>query len=1188
MSAPTPKLYPLAGNQSAAVDPRDSVWLSASAGTGKTQVLSARVLRLLLDGVRPDQILCLTFTKAGATEMATRINDTLARWVRLGDVPLAADLQAIGGGIEQSALAHARTLFAAVLDCPGGGLRIDTIHAFAQWLLAAFPEEAGLISGARPMEDRERAMLARQVLADLLVSAEARGDAAMSGALAGLSLRLGPDAVESWLQRCAASYDAWFGPGAWQPPMVAAVHRLLGLPADADAAGLALHCADEIFDTLSLRRCLAANRQWQAKTGQDRAEIIAWWLEQEAEQRLARIDDLHGAFYTQKGEPRSATSLVKFHEAYPEDVERIGACIEAVRARRALLDLAGWLAPALELGRAFALAWDEAKAREGLIDFDDQIRRAADLLHRSDMADWIRYKLDRRFDHILVDEAQDTNAAQWRIITALTGDFFAGEGARGDAMRTLFVVGDYKQAIFGFQGTSPENFRAAQDAFRAIMADAAVNARALRDGPPLRELRELGLERSFRTASPVLNFVDRAIAQIGHEAFGLAEAPEPHIGEERPGYVALWRPVGLKAEDGFGEDVIDEAADADDEGEQSWLGQSDRLLAEQIAQQIKHWLDSGFPLVKGVKPGELPRRASAGDVMVLVRKRGALAALIVARLHAAGVPVAGVDRLRLGAPLAVRDLVAALRFAAQPLDDLNCAALLVSPLIGWSQEQLLAHGWRPKGAHLWEHLRRLSAPDVATAMAQLTDLLAIADYEPVQALLHWLLVGPWDGRRKLVARLGREANDPIDELLNAANAFAATATPSLVGFLAWFDAGSGELKREAGGAADLVRVMTVHGAKGLQAPIVILADATGNPEKSRGSDLVLVDPHSAETVTPRRIPLPGLRKEEKVGRIADAGAAVARAESEEHWRLLYVAMTRAEEALFITGALGSREKVPAPGSWYARLAEVLQVEEDAEDWLADPIWNARREHGAMPALAESRWGAASKSIELPLPPALPGWLTRDIGAEPRPPRPLAPSALGEDDAPDPPLASGADPTVLAAAARRGTLIHRLLERLPAVAPDQREAAARRWLARQAADTAEAVRGEIAASALAVITDPRWAELFAPEALAEVPIAALVGTRMVAGTIDRLLIGPTRIRLVDFKTARRPPATLTQVPAATLRQIAAYAAALAGTYPGRTVEAALLYTQTPALIEVPAATLAEHKLALLEAQESLGA
>jgi ATP-dependent helicase/nuclease subunit A len=322
---------------------------------------------------------------------------------------------------------------------------------------------------------------------------------------------------------------------------------------------------------------------------------------------------------------------------------RVALHIDAVKARRALVALAQWLSPALELGRAYALAWEEAKAREGLIDFDDQIAHAADLLSRADMADWIRYKLDRRFDHILVDEAQDTNAEQWRIIEALTEEFFAGEGAHGDFARTLFVVGDFKQAIFGFQGTSPENFAAARERVKSRMGGAADNADAIRGGPKAHRLMELGLERSFRTAAPVLNFVDRAIEHLGAPAFGLDATPEPHQGEDRPGLVAMWRPVGGAAQND----------DEDGGDEDSWLSRPEREMADRIARQVKHWLFSpdGFPLIKGRK---VARRAEAGDIMILVRKRRELAGLIVARLHAAGVPVAGVDRLRLGAPLAVR------------------------------------------------------------------------------------------------------------------------------------------------------------------------------------------------------------------------------------------------------------------------------------------------------------------------------------------------------------------------------------------------------------------------------------------------------------------------------------------------------------------------------------------------------
>ena len=1174
MSEPAAKLHPLAGNQRPAVDPARSVWLSASAGTGKTQVLTARVLRLLLEpGVRPDQILGLTFTKAGATEMAARINDTLARWVRAGEVALGMELAAIDADNGPETRSRARTLFAAVLDCPGGGLRIDTIHAFSQWLLAAFPEEAGLSAGARPMEEHEKLLLSRQVLADLLLAAEARGDDATLDALAALSLRLGEDKAQTFLMACAEARDLWLGadgrPAGWAPPLRAHVHRLLGLAAEASEADLAALCADGAFDVEALRCCLAAYSQWNGIKGQAGRVVIADWLSAGPAERLETLGALHKVLFTLKDTVRDQKSLEKFEEFFGPAAESVLGHMLHIRARRTLLALAAWLAPALELGRAYALAWDEAKAREGLIDFDDQIRRAAALLGHSEMADWIRYKLDRRFDHILVDEAQDTNAAQWRIIDALTGDFFAGEGARGDRIRTLFVVGDYKQAIFGFQGTSPENFNAAKQNVKSQMEGAASNAGALRGGPDVRGLLDLGLGQSFRTAKPVLDFVDAAIAAIGTAAFGLTGEPEPHVGEDRPGVVTLWRPVGLVGED-------DEADDEEEGG----LSSADYRLADQIARQVRQWDVAGYPLVKGVKPGEPARKGDGGDVMVLVRKRRELAGLIVARLHASGVKVAGVDRLRLGAPLAVKDLVAALRFAAQPLDDLTLANLLVSPLIGWTQEQLLAHGWRApeerqKGLRLWEHLRRSSHPDVAAAMERLGALLARADYEPVQALLHWLLVGPWRAREALVSRLGHEANDPIDELLNAAQAFAATATPSLAGFLAWFDASDGELKREAGRSDGMVRVMTVHGSKGLQAPIVILADATGDPARSRGGQLTLPDPASALGGGEADcVPLPPLRTDEKLGPIAAAADAAAKAERQEHWRLLYVAMTRAEEALFVTGALGAREKIPAEGSWYAALAGLFAD----ETWVEDPVWGARAEYGAAPPVPN--WPARAMWFDMEA--AKPGWLTRPAPEEARPARPLVPSALGEDFSAEPPFAGA---TTAPHAARRGTLIHRLLERLPDLAPGARNDAAARWLASQAGDLPSPQRAEIAEAALGVLAEPGWAALFSPYALAEVPLAALVDGQVISGTIDRLLIEADCIRIVDFKTTRRPPATLAGMPVATLRQMAAYAAALEVTYPGRVIEAAVLYTTTPALIEIPRAVIEATKQSLGFAQQS---
>lgn len=1141
------KVFPLQDNQALAVEPEDSVWLSASAGTGKTQVLSARVLRLLLrEGVKPSEILCLTFTKAGAAEMAERVNAVLAQWVRMRPEALAKDLRAIGAPFDPDTQARARTLFASVLDCPGGGLRIDTIHAFSQWLLAAFPEEAGLIPGTRPMEDRDRDVLAHEVLAEMVADAEASGDDAVIAPLAMLSLRMGADGVREWLMRCAAAREVWFGPGGWQPPMRGRVARLLGLDSDADESSVAELCADDAFDVAALRQMLSANQAWGTATAEKSIAAIADFLASHGVRRLAALEPIQAALFTQKGDPRSLKSLEKQDAGYADAASAVAASIQRVVDLRTLLALAEWLTPALEIGRRFALAWEDAKSREGLIDFDDQIRRAAALLRDAEMADWIRYKLDRRFDHILVDEAQDTNEAQWSIIRALTGDFFAGDGQHGGVLRTIFVVGDYKQAIFRFQGTSPENFAIARDHYAQLMDDLAGASSTAR------RLRDLDLGRSYRTAQPVLDVVDAAIAAIGADKFGLKSPPAPHKGDDLPGQVTLWHPISAHESD-----------DEEDDGPEEWLSEPERAMANSIADQVKEWLDTGYPLAKH------RRNAGPGDIMILVRRRRELAGLIVARLHAAGVPVAGVDRLRLGAPLAVKDLLAALRFAAQPRDDLSLANLLVSPLIGWSQQDLLDYGWREKNVRLWDHIRKGEDPRQQETAERLRDLLRRADFEPPQALLHWMLVGPWQGRRALVARLGREANDPIDELLNAANAYASAHTPSITGFIDWFDAGEGELKREADGGGGLVRVMTVHGSKGLQAPIVILADATGNPDSSRVRGLELAE-ELADDDGPG-IPVPNLRKEEKAGRIAAAEAEVADAEREEHWRLLYVAMTRAEEALFIGGALGKREREAAAESWYARLAPLF----DGDD-LADPIWGARRELGHR---AEPIAEVAKPDRVAPI--ALPGWATTAIGPEPRPPRPLAPSSAGGELGADPPLPA----EVAQVAARRGVLIHRLLERLPDIAVDDRKAAAYSWLERQARDLIDGERAEIADASLAVLGTPEFAAIFGPDALAEVPLAATVDGQVIAGTADRLLVEPDRITVVDFKTARRPPAMLGQVPEATLRQMAAYAAALEAIYPRREIVCAVLYTQTPQLIAIPGEMLASRKSALSAKSES---
>ena len=1127
-------LPPLTGHQAQASRPEAHVWLSASAGVGKTQVLAARVFRLLLRGVDPGAILCLTFTKAGAAEMAERISRRLAAWVRMGDEDLFRDLQALGERGDPAQRALARTLFAKVLDAPNGGIRISTIHGFCQSLLAAFPMEAGLVPGFRPLEPREEAALARETLAQLLIDAERDGRSAPVEAIGALSVRLGDGGAEAFLAACAKAPEAMAALPTGIKPYL---RRGLGLPSGDVEAEIERCCGDEVFDVDALRRIAAANRAWGTPTGLKHVEVADNWIRAPGSERAAALEALARIALTGKGEPRKASAnLVAAEADYVTLLAALGErCAEllALRRRAAYADL---LAGALAVGRDYADAYVRAKRRLGAIDFDDLIRAAVALLQQPGIGQWVRYKLDQGTEHILIDEAQDTNLAQWKIIDALAEEFFAGEGARGDRVRTLFTVGDFKQAIFGFQGTDPIYFRWAEGHFTRKAQDAAV------------AFDRLSLTQSFRSTAPVLEFVDAAVAATGEPGLGAVGEVERHASRvPGPGAVTLWPPVTAEN---------DEAS----EDEEGWIGDATRILAGRIARQVRAWLDEGAMLESKGRP------MRPEDVMILVKRRGELASLLVARLHAEGVPVAGVDRLKLNAPLAVQDLLAAVRFALQPDDDLSLACLLVSPLFGWSQDELMHAAVKRRGS-LWRHLRQTQPRDT---LAGLDRILARADFTTPYQFLEELLSGELDGRRKLLLRLGAEARDPIEELLNAALDFEMLATPSLQAFLDWFDRGDVEIVRDPSAPVGAVRVMTAHGAKGLQAPVVILADATADPGAApRGILKWSVEEGVA-------LPIFRPRAEEAGGPLDALIAESGERELAEHWRLFYVAATRAEEQLVIAGALGPRAKGVAPeASWYAACDRALTaLGVPSADGAARRFTGLRPE---APVTARPKNGEAVAAL-----PVLPDWVRKLAPLEPRPTRPLAPSALGEDDVADPPPTPG-----LRAAAERGRLVHALFERLPAVPADRRREAADRWLAGPGGMAEAGERKRIVDDVMTVIADPRLADLFRPDALAEAPVAAVVtGGLVVSGTIDRLLVGDDVIQLVDFKTGRRAPATLDDIPPYHLRQMAAYAAALVVIFPGRRIEAKLLYTAAARLFELPSALLERHKPGLSNLQQSL--
>ncbi|HET7708463.1 MAG TPA: double-strand break repair helicase AddA [Sphingomicrobium sp.] len=1134
MHARMKHLPALEGDQALAADPKAHAALSASAGTGKTQVLTARVLRLLLGGVAPEATLCLTFTKAAAAEMANRIGARLAAWVRLPDADLRKELFALDEPNDPLALQRARRLFARVLEAPGG-LKIQTIHSFAQTLLASFPAEAGIAPGFKPIEARAQQELARTTLASLL--ADAGGESRLVADVQQLSLRLGEQGAVDYLMRCAARPEemAAFGaPESIEPSLRA----MLQLPGESVDDYLVTQCGDDWFDCDLLRAIALANRNWGTSTGAGHVEKIDRWLAMSPAERSATLPDLASVIFTGTGDLRKVSSgQIKADPAYDAHVDRLAVAIRDLSRIQNGAKLAADMAAGLRAGQDFAAAYTRAKRSAGLADFDDLIAWTRRLLATPGMGDWVRYKLDRDVDHLLIDEAQDTNPGQWEIVQALAAEFFTGASETERRHRTLFMVGDFKQAIYRFQGADPNEFDRVRRHFREA-SEALREAEGEGDGAEQRvlEFRDLSIDASFRSAPAILDVVDAVIDEVGADAMGLPDRPNPHRAHHsaRAGTVELLKPFAV------------ENAEENDEGEEGWIGQKERVYADRLAAEVKQWL-ADAPVLASTK-----RPLTPGDILILVRSRGELASLLVARLFAQDIPVAGIDRLHLSKPFAVRDLLAAMTFAVQPLDDLNLANLLVSPLIGWNQERLLDLAYDRKSS-LWAQLRARAVADAELARAHdsLGELLRIADFTPPSLFLETILSGPLDGRRKLYSRLGLAARDPIDELMSSALQFERDEVPSLERFLAWFAGGDVEIQRDPSSPANAVRVMTVHGAKGLEAPVVVLADATADPARLGRTPVTLDFPIDGVGKAP-------LLRPSKKELMPPFDALIADEEErdlEEHWRLLYVGLTRASERLVIAG-VEPRGRL-ADNSWHVRVERALTAL--GSEATEDSVWGRRVAYRGM--VPPSPVASRAKRVALDH-PAVPAWATAAASPETRPPRPLAPSAMTEDrEAALPPTPAQRQ------AAGRGTLIHQLLERLPDVAPGQRLDMARRWLERFAGASDPGHRDEIAGLACGLIGRPGYVSLFGPGSLGEAPIAAtLPDGRVIAGTVDRLLVEQDRVSVIDFKTGR-VPAGDGDIPSSHRAQILAYAEALEVIFPGRAIRAALLYTGGPTLFEI---------------------
>lgn len=1145
--------------QSLASDPVSSAWVSANAGSGKTHVLTQRVIRLLLSGCRPSSILCLTYTKAAASEMSNRVFQRLSEWTVLSDDELGKRIAGIEG-IEPDSLklAEARRLFAKALETPGG-LKIQTIHAFCEALLHQFPLEANVAGHFSVLDDRAASALLAEARRSLLTATSAEDDPELAEAFAHV-LDLGDEfGLETLLSDIIANRTAirrFIAQAERQGGIGLELKRAFGLdPADTEESIAAGYWPLPGLSGLTLDLYLALADQ---KGGQKVTEV-AYGLRMAAREPdvFKRVQYLDQIFLTREGKPKADSSLVAkaMVTTAPELANAIDCARTHVVACRDRLRIARMLSAtkgALTLAERLNGDYEDLKKQRSLLDFEDLIARTADLLTRDGVGAWVHYKLDQGIDHILVDEAQDTSPIQWTVIKSLAEDFYSGASAR-ETRRTIFAVGDEKQSIYSFQGARPERFAEERG---------ETEKRVTASGQPFHSVR---LPLSFRSTADVLAAVDQVFS-LEENAKGLSALGEPvqhrsnRIGH--PGAVDLW------------DVVVPEVS----EQEEDWTAPFDStpdkapsaILASRIANRIGEMIGRETIIEKGVE-----RPIEPGDILVLVRKRDAFVnALTRALKRRDNIPVAGADRLRLTSHIAVQDLLALGRFLLLPQDDLSLAALLKSPLFNLSEEDVFeVAALRSDGTGAWDQINRLADEQplrFREASDGLRHLLALSQQLSPHDLFARIL-GQYGGRRKFLGRLGTEAGDILDEFLTFALDHETSGLPGLQAFISTLELESPEVKREQDGGRNEVRIMTVHASKGLEAPVVFLVDSgskafisshvpkfrllrTGNgevpawvPGKTISNSLTTADDERIRTAT-----------------------------EEEYRRLLYVGMTRAADRLIVCGYRGSREN---PGTWQSMISTALSADEQhcspAQFTGPDGEWSGFK--WRLPAsssrVAKAEEKETTSGKKQPLPPIL----FRPVPAQKMLPRPLSPSGAGtmiDDEADDlivtSPLFSEREKAGLAL--QKGKLVHRMLQMLTDFPRHERESAARRYAERAARFWPATERESLVASVMSVLAHEELGPIFSERSQSEVSIMGTLTLEgkdyAISGRIDRLVVTETEVIILDYKTNRVPPKGPDEVPLAHRAQLAIYREILKPLYPDKTFECMLVYTESAMMISLP--------------------
>ncbi len=1087
-------------NAEHAFDPTASVFVSANAGAGKTSLLTNRVLALLLHGVNPSRVLCLTYTHAAASEMANRIQHKLGAWVMASDEELQKQIsQLTSKPVSSQQLIFARSLFARVLEAPQG-LRIQTIHSFCQSLLRQFPVEAEISPHFSLMDSRSEQEMLQEARLRLFAKAQS-DDPKLRESLNAVAHALSESSFQELLAeiiRNKRRIRALFAPFEALKQAESELWKLLKVPVGSTPSSLAV----EMFiytegQIMQLRAVCARLLSSDGKSDQNTGQGLAAFLEKGCANALA-LENYRKVHITGDGSKRKTLFTKKalteqgHIDALQEEQHRMFEFVQRCNA----IETAQRSTHILHIAEALLALYDKMKSNHALMDYDDLILTARTLLMKPGIAPWVLYKLDGGIDHMLVDEAQDTAPEQWDIIEALTQEFFDGHGAKEND-RALFVVGDEKQSIYSFQGADPAALGHKEKVFSARIRDAA------------KTLHKIQLLHSFRSTVEILTAVDSVFAQdAARNGLMFGDGTLEHIPTKtHAGMVEVWPLVPPIEESG--ETIVS----------------SRTRLAREIATTIRKWKDA--------------KLCTEGDIMILVRKRTGLVDALVRALKRNNIAVAGHDRMALGENLAVQDLIALGQCLLLPEDDLTLASVLKSPLFVVDEQALFLLAWDRGKKTLWERLRESADKPCVEAYALLSAMRARADFTAPYELYSYLLE-TLQGRKHIIARMGDEYHEAIDEFLGQALLYERSHTPSLQGFLHWLLSSDSEIKRDMEQARDCVRIMTVHGSKGLQAPIVILPDTVDVPQ---AKDTLLWYEASAGALplwpSSKRLDSASaeLKEKQKLLRLA------------EYRRLLYVALTRAEDRLYICGASG--RNALSEESWYHLV----------RGGLAPIAATFEAEFGQGLRVGDVPHGQKGRTVSLVEKPVVAdfGFLRAATPVEPVPSHPLTPSRLMLDEPAAVSPVSSQYPNVFL----RGKLIHHLLQYLPDATIQQREQVIAAVSHKYRHGVSPEVISEACAEAVRVIDSPEYGFLFSKEALTEVPVAGKVPLKgevvAVAGQIDRLYISDEAVWIIDYKSNRIPPKSTVDIPSGYMKQMALYKLLLERIYPQKIVKCALLWT-----------------------------